>query len=102
MPTYTAPASNGKSLRGAHKAPDPKVDLHFCDFSDAFFLDERIVEGGKPGPLFADAALRVRTMLKSGAPFPFGFRLLGRLQLEQQQGMRRDRIDLAEAELRGR
>ena len=33
---------------------------------------------------------------------PFWFRLLGRLQLEQQQAMRRNRVDLAEAEFRRR
>jgi hypothetical protein len=38
------------------KASDPKVDLHFWDQSDSFFLSESIVERGKLGPLF-------RTML---------------------------------------
>jgi hypothetical protein len=34
------------------KASAPKADLPFWDRSDAFSLDESIVEGGKPDPLF--------------------------------------------------
>src|SRR5688572_19670552 len=44
-------------------ASDPKVDLHCWDPSDASSINESIVERGKPGPLFTDVALRVRTML---------------------------------------
>jgi hypothetical protein len=46
----------GMGIRAQQKsgarASDPKVDLHFWGSSDAHFLDERIVRGGKPGPLF--------------------------------------------------
>ncbi len=52
----TAPLAELSPLDGKAKASDPKVDLHFWDLSDAFFLDESIGESGKPGPLF-------RTML---------------------------------------
>jgi hypothetical protein len=38
------------------------VDSHFWDPSDASSLNGSIVLHGKQGPLFADAALRVRTM----------------------------------------
>ncbi|WP_445502215.1 hypothetical protein [Microvirga sp. G4-2] len=44
------------------RASDPKVETTFgIDLMLASF-DKRIVLSGKPGPLFTDVALRVRTM----------------------------------------
>ncbi|WP_445501078.1 hypothetical protein [Microvirga sp. G4-2] len=52
--------SGGTSKALEHRAK--KVESTFEIRSDAFFFDERIVDCGKPGPFFATAALRVRTM----------------------------------------